>query len=142
MRRCLALAVAVIASACVSQHELALSKNVYRLDVDARGLIAMAAAEDSLSRRAAELTLSKGFTHYVIADASSERGRNFLGMTPSTSNTTVNVYGNTAYATTRTFGGGPIVQPTSRNSLIVVMFTAANAPANAIDARTVAAQPK
>lgn len=142
MRRLLALAVAVVAAACVSQNELALSRNVYRLDVDARGLIAMSAAEESLSRRAAELTLSKGFTHYIIADASSQRGRNFLGMTPTVSNTTVNVYGNTAYGTTRSYGGGPIIQPTSHNSLIVVMFSKADAPADAIDAASVIAEAK
>ena len=124
---------------CVQQSEIALASNVYKLDVDARGLIAMDAAKQSLQMRAAELTLSKGYTHYIIADARSAQGVNYLGRTPVYGHTTVNVFGNTTYGQTSLYGGQPILQPYSSTSLVVVMFTAPNIPPNAIDARTIVA---
>ena len=130
------LGIALLAlTGCVSQNEIALSQNVYKLDVNARGLIAMNEAQRTMQKRAAELTLSKGYTHYVIADARTAEGARYLGNTPMYGTTAVYVYGNTAYGTTNIYGGQPIVQPHSNTSLIVVMFHEANAPSNALDAR-------
>lgn len=136
MLKFLAISAAILGlSACVSQSEMALANNVYKLDVDARGLIAMSSAKNSLQKRAAELTISKGYTHYLIADANTAEGATYLGTTPTYGQTSVNVYGNTAYGSTTVYGGQPIIQPRSSTSLIVVMFREPEIPPNAIDAR-------
>lgn len=132
------LCASLLIAGCVSQNELALSKNVYKLDVDSRGLIARHEAKTSIQRRAAELTLSRGFTHYIIADASTSEGARYLGRTPVYGNTTINMMGNTGFATTNVYGGQPIIQPRSSTSLIVVMFNEREAPAHALDARALA----
>lgn len=138
MRLLLSLVLALAVSGCVTQNELALSRNVYKLDIDARGSFAMEDAAQSTQRRAAELTLSKGYTHYIIADANSERGSEVVGMTPWMSRTTSDVRGSTTYRNTYHYGG-PIVEERSRTTLIVVMFTPMDAPPDALDARQVLA---
>lgn len=124
-------------TSCISQNEMALSSNVYKMDIDARGLISMSIAKESAELRAATLTVSKGYTHYLIADARTAEGSEYLGRTPVYGNTNVNVYGNTAYATTSVYGGQPIVQPKSHTSIIVVMYRSPNIPPNAIDAKKI-----
>lgn len=131
------IAAAVGLSACVSQNEMALSKNVYKIDVDARGLIPIAIARGQTQQRIAESTLAKGYTHYIIQQAGSQSGSIYAGNTPVYGNTTVNVYGNTAYANTTYTGGQPINIPTSQTSVIVAMFKAPNVPAGALSASEV-----
>ncbi|MBK5571271.1 hypothetical protein [Ensifer sp. SSB1] len=136
------LAAVVGLSGCVSQDEMALSKNVYKIDVDARGLIPIAIARGQMQQRVAESTIAKGYTHYIIQQAGSQSGSIYAGNTPVYGNTTVNVYGNTAYANTTYTGGHPINIPTYQNSIIVAMFKAPNVPAGALDAAEVLAASK
>lgn len=131
------VAAAFCLSACVSQNEMALANNVYKLDIDARGLIAMSEAKQSAQRRAAELTLAKGYTHYIITDAQSYESARVVGRTPIYANTNVNFVGNTAFGRTNVYGGQPIVQPRSSTSLVVVMFKAPHIPGNALDAAAI-----
>lgn len=131
------LSLAGLLAGCVSQSEMALSKNVYKIDVDARGLIAMGVARGQIQQRVAESTISKGYTHYIIQQAGSQNGSIYAGRTPVYANTSVNVIGNTAYANTTYTGGQPMVMPTSQTSVIVAMFKAPNIPADAIDAEAI-----
>lgn len=128
------IAACITVSACVSQSEMALSKNVYKIDVGAQGLISMAIAQNQMQQRVAESTLAKGYTHYIIQSAGTQNSSIYAGNTPVYGNTTVNVIGNTAYANTTYSGGQPIIVPTSQTSVIVAMFKAPNVPATAIDA--------
>lgn len=136
------LAAAVGLSACVSQNEMALSKNVYKIDVEAQGLISMAIARGQTQQRIAESTLAKGYTHYIIQQAGSQNGSIYAGNTPVYGNTTVNVYGNTAYANTTYTGGQPINIPTSQTSVIVAMYKAPNIPSGALNAAEIVAASK
>ncbi|HEY8343320.1 MAG TPA: hypothetical protein VIK75_10080 [Calditerricola sp.] len=131
MRWAIGFALLLLAG-CVSQSELALSQNVYRLDLNARGSIGISEAQSSAQRRAAELTLSKGYTHYIIADAKTYEGSSYVGNTPVYG--TMNSYG---YGSVNLYGGQPIVQRRSNTSLIIVMFHEAEAPPNALDARQI-----
>lgn len=137
-----AFAASMCLSGCVSQSEMALSNNVYKIDVDAQGLISMAMAKGQIQQRVAELTLAKGFTHYIIQAAGTQNSTIYAGHTPVYGNTTVNVFGNTAYANTTYTGGQPINIPTSQTSVIVTMFKAPDVPASAIDAAQVLAASK
>lgn len=133
---------AVLLSGCVTQNELALQRNVYRLDIDARGDFGISDAAKTMQRRAAELTLSKGYSHYIIADSNSETGTEVIGHMPATSRTTTRREGSwqsgesTVYTQTYDYGG-PITEKRQLTSLIVVMYTPQDAPPEAIDARQV-----
>lgn len=120
---------------CVSQSEVALSSNVVRLDVDARGLIGVNAAKEGMEKRISMTVRSRGYTHYKILDYGSQRGSEYAGSMPVYANTSVNVYGNTAYGSTTYSGGQAINVPVSQTSIIVAMFKAPNIPADAIEAK-------
>lgn len=62
------------------------NENVYQLDIDARGDLGISDAARSMQRRAAS-SLSKGYTHYIIADSDSETGTEVIGHTPAMSRT-------------------------------------------------------
>lgn len=136
------IAVAMALSACVSQSEMALSKNVYKIDVDARGWISIAVAKNQIQQRVAESTLAKGYTHYIIQSAGTQNSTEFAGNTPVQGRTTVNFIGNTAYANTTYSGGEPTYINVSQTSVIVAMFKAPNVPAGALDAAEVLASAK
>ena len=144
MRAWRLVVLAVLLSGCVTQNELALQRNVYQLDIDARGDLGISDAANSMQRRAAELTLSKGYTHYIIADSDSETGTEVIGHTPAMSRTVTRREGSwrsgqsTVYTQTYDYGG-PITEKRQRTSLIVVMYTPYDAPPQAIDARQVVA---
>lgn len=133
------IAVALAVSGCVniSESEIALSKNVYQIDLSARGRFGVDAAPKRAQIRAAELTLQKGYSHYVIQSGGTSGGSVYAGQTPVYSQTNVNVVGNTAYASTNNFGGYPMMMPTSQTSITVVMFNSKDAPPNALDAAQV-----
>ncbi|WP_245509677.1 hypothetical protein [Rhizobium ruizarguesonis] len=132
----LALAVAVLAG-CVSQSEMALSNNVYKLDIDASGLIGTSIAKGQAQRRVAQLTLDKGFTHYLIQAADTQNSRTYAGNMPVYANTNVDIVGNTAYGNTTYTGGQAIYRRQSQTSIVVAMFRSPNIPGNAIDAAAV-----
>ena len=137
IKRTALLVIATLAlSGCVniSESEMALSQNTYRIDLNARGRFGVNAAPKRAQLRAAELTLAKGYTHYLIQGSGTQGGSVYAGNMPTYSNTNVNIVGNGAFATTNTFGGAPIIMPTSQTSIVVVMFKAPNVPANALDA--------
>lgn len=139
------LAFALIAlTGCVniSESEMALSQNVYQIDLNARGRFGVDAAPKRAQQRAAELTISKGYTHYIVQRSGTQGGSVYAGNMPTYSNTNVNVIGNSAYATTNTLGGAPIIMPTSQTSIVVVMFKAPNIPSNALDASKMLASMK
>lgn len=136
-RLILALAALSALTACVSQNEMALSNNVYKIDVDARGLIGVGVARSSMQQRIAQSTIDKGYTHYLIQQAGSQRGTEYAGNMPVYGQTNVDFSGNTATANSTFYGGQPIRVPTSSTSVIVAMFKAPNIPSNAIDAAQV-----
>ena len=133
------VAVSLALTGCVSQSETALSNNIYKVDVDARGLIGIHEAKKQEQGRAAKLTLAKGYSHYLILGHQSQRGSEYAGTTPVYGQTNINMIGNTAYANTTIYGGQPINVPTSQTSMIVAMFHEADKPANAIDAAAMVA---
>src|SRR5690606_21028955 len=115
--------------------------NVYRLESSARGIINVAQAPKQTMRRAAELTLAKGYTHFVLADAGMRSGSRLASVIPGTATTSGRFVGDRGFAATTSFSPGvPIYAPTSNIGMTVVMYRA-NEPGarNALDAREVLA---
>lgn len=133
--------VAVLLSACVTTQEMPLAPNVVRLDTNARGLLFVNQAPEATMKRAAEVTLEKGFTHFRFDQADMSQGSQLVGMTSNT-------YGNANFNRTG-YGSGygtysgfttttPIMAPTSHVGVTVIMFRASEPGAQgAFDAQQV-----
>ena len=124
---------------CVQTQEMPLAANVYRLDSSGSGLIGASRVPTVTLRRAAELTISKGYTHFVLADAGMQSGARQIGNTPIYGSTTANVYGNIGSANTTIHGGQPIYARTARAGVTVVMYAGGDKPGNSLDAAQVLA---
>ncbi|WP_146198923.1 hypothetical protein [Falsochrobactrum shanghaiense] len=143
MRSIVLVAVCATAlSGCVQTQEMALAKNVYQLEVSGSGLIAASQVPGSIQKRAAELTISKGYSHFLMGNANLRSGSEFAGYMPGQSNTTINTFGNSAYANTTYSPGFAMRRRTANASVTVVMFNAKSAPSNALDAAQVLASLK
>jgi hypothetical protein len=141
MRTILAMGIALAVAGCVQTSEMPLAPNVVRLQSQGRGLIGAQEAPKQTLRRAAELTLKNGYTHFRLADASMANGSEFGGYMPGTSTTNVSLIGDTAYATTTTSPGFAIRRRTTDVGVTVVMFRASEPGAKgAFDAAQVLKQ--
>lgn len=109
-------------ASCITTSELPLSKNVWQINVESRGLIFNAMADKSAVRRAAELTVAQGYTKFKLAAPSTTGGVDYLGTPPGIARTNVNIIGNTAYANTTYTPGVPIMSPHKEVSVTVIMF--------------------
>lgn len=115
-----------------------LAPNVYRIETQARGSFSVGREGEATPKRAAELTLANGHTHFVLVDATVSSVTAFGGISPTYSTTNVSVYGNTGYGRSTVYGGTPIYVPTGQAGATVIMFRAADPQAaNALEAATV-----
>ncbi|NGO52227.1 hypothetical protein [Allomesorhizobium camelthorni] len=64
---------------CVSSQEIPLSANVYRLEVGGTGRFGASAIPQQTIKPAAQITLGKDFTHFVLEDAAMQKGRTCAG---------------------------------------------------------------
>ena len=100
--------------------ETQLDENVFKVSFNGNGYTRRESAADFTLLRSAELTLENGYQYFVIIDANSYVS-NSTYTTPTTTNTTANVYGNNYYAhgtaTSTTYGGQTynITKPSSSN---------------------------
>ena len=112
--------------------ETQLDTNVFKVTFRGNGYTSTERASDFTLLRSAELALQNGFKYFVVIDANSYTSKSIY-TTPTTYNTTANVYGtgNYAYgnATTTMYGGQTysISKPSSSNT--IVCFT--EKPSNA-----------
>lgn len=120
--RIVGIAIALSLAGCISSSEMPLSANVWRIETDASGLLFVGQAGNETLKRAAELTLQQGYSHFKLVDYGSSSGRELAGFTPGHANTTVNVFGNMATGTTTYAAPQPIMKPTSKVGVTVVMF--------------------
>jgi len=119
-----------------------IDENTFSISVDTNGYTSQQTTSMHGLYRASELTVENGFDYFVIV----EGARNSTSMTiampgTSTSNTTVNVYGSTAYGRTTTHSSPttyiPVVFPNS--TLVIKTYKGAKPEGvpNAYDARSV-----
>ena len=110
----LALGAAVGLAGCVSTQEIPLSANSYQLEVSGTGRFGAGAVPQTTLRRAAELTLEKGFTHFVLGSATMQTAHTYAGQASIV----------------------PLIATTRSNSVTVRMFRPGENP-NALDARSI-----
>lgn len=140
MKTIAALVPALALAACVTTQEMPLSANVWRIQTEAGGLLFVGQAAPQTLKRAAELTLKQGYTHFKLVDASVATGSEFAGYVPGQSNTTVNVnaMGNAAYGTTTYSPGVALRRPTAQAGATVIMYHSNDPEAkNALDAEAI-----
>jgi hypothetical protein len=126
-------------AACVHTQEMPLAPNVVRLDTQASGLLFQGQAAPQTMKRAAELTLQNGYSHFRFEQASTQQGSQYAGSYTSGSAT---AYGSGGFATVNGSAiSTPIYRPTSSVGVTVVMFHA-NEPGaqGAFDAKAVLKQ--
>ena len=129
----------LLTSACITTQEMPLAPNVVRLDTQASGLLFVGQAAPKTLKRAAELSLQKGYTHFRLGQANVSQGSVLAGVYSSAESTsygsaTATGFGNMAFVngTSRSSGFGmatPLYAPTA--SVGVTVNVAMSAPASA-----------
>jgi hypothetical protein len=135
-----ALALGLSIAGCVSTQEMPLAPNIVRLDTHASGVLFAGQATGQTMRRAAELTLQNGYTHFRLEQAQMSQGSQVGGVYSSgTSSALATGYGNAIFASGSSSGfSTPIYRPTADVGVTVVMFHAGEAGAKgAFDAKAV-----
>lgn len=106
---------ALILSGCIQTQELPLAQNVSRLETTGVGASAASRTGQATLQKAAEITLARGYTHFVLTNADLASGVRVVSI----------------------WDDDPIYARTSRAGVTVVMYTAGNRPGNAFDARKI-----
>ena len=126
--------VGLLTTACIHTQEMPLAPNVVRLDTQAAGLLFTSQAAPKTLRRAAELTLQKGYTHFRLDQAQVAQGSELAGVYSSGQSTaygsaTGSRYGNTTYINGSARASGytmstPMYYPTANIGVTVFMLRA------------------
>jgi hypothetical protein len=114
--------IGAIISGCISTQEMPLAPNVVRLDTEAGGLLFVGQAPKQTLRRAAELTLQNGYSHFKLEQADVGQGSQIAGVYSTES---VSAFGGPYSASA--FGTGfstPIYRRTAHVGVTVIMFHA------------------
>lgn len=117
---------------CISTQEMPLAPNVVRLDTQASGLLFTGQTVPQTMRRAAQLTLEAGYTHFRLEQASSQQGSELATVITDArargvGTGTAERYGNTVTLNTETSLTGsatttPIYRRTSNVGVTVIML--------------------
>jgi hypothetical protein len=125
---------------CVSTQEMPLAPNMVRLDTHASGALFAGSATSQTMKRAAELTLQNGYTHFRLENAEMSQGSQLAGVYSSGTGTAYATgYGYSAFATGSSNGfSTTIYRRTADVGVTVVMFHAKEPGAkNAFDAAAI-----
>ena len=111
---------------CVTTQEMPISPNEVRLDTRASGLLSVGQAVPQTMRKAAQLTLDGGFTHFRLQQVDSKQGDRLAG-TYSTASGSAFATGNGNSAIVSGSASGlstPIYRKTSDVGATVIMYHA------------------
>ena len=115
-------------SGCVTTNAVPLRKDLWQINATARGLLFQGQSTPAAIKEAAKLTISNGFTHFILGQPSSNQTSNTVGFTPIH----VNVIGSNAFVS----GGQPIRSVRETSSVLVLMLKANDPRAlNALEAK-------
>ena len=129
-----------VTTACVSTQEMPLAPNVVQLDTHASGALFTGQATTQTMKRAAELTLQNGYTHFRLENAQMSQGSQLAAVYSTESgNALATGYGGATFATGYSSGlSTPIYKHTADVAVTVVMFHADESGAkDAFDAAAV-----
>lgn len=122
LKTAVAVVVVMSTSGCVSTQEMPLAPNVVRLDTHAAGLLFTGQARSQTMRRAAEVTLQNGYSHFRLEQAEMSHGSQLAGVYSTSSGF---AYGNGDFMTGSATGfATPEYRPTADVGVTVVMFHA------------------
>jgi hypothetical protein len=136
LKFCLRLALAsmscLFAAGCIHTEEMPLAPNVVRLDTQASGLLFAGQATSQTMKRAAELTLQNGYSHFRLDQADLSQGSQLAGVYGQSQGVasghasgmaTGNVYtGNAAASYSGSSFATPIYRRTTSVGATVIMF--------------------
>ena len=117
----------VILAGCVSTSETQISSSVWQIQARGQGAMARGKTANELFRRAAELTVEQGYSHFVLGVPQTSSSHTMGGITP----VQANIIGNSVFVS----GGQPIVVYRENTTALVAM--ANSAADGALDARDV-----
>jgi hypothetical protein len=132
----LALLCSAALSGCVTTQEVPLAPNMVRLDTHAAGALFIGQASGQTLKRAAELTLQNGYTHFRLESPQTGQGEQLAGIY-SSGNATAFATGYGATGFSSGFST-PLYARTADVAVTVVMFHANDPQAkNAFDAAAI-----
>jgi hypothetical protein len=121
-----------LTAGCVHTEEMQLAPNVVRLDTKASGLLFTGQAPRQTMRRAAELTLQNGYSHFRFEQAGLSQGSELAGVYSQAQGAgsgqysgmaTGNLYaGNTSASYSGQGSATPIYRRTTSIGVTVIMF--------------------
>jgi hypothetical protein len=151
MKKYILLAASALLTACATPYgkygilggytDSRIDENTFSISVDTNGFTNQQTTSMHALYRAAELTIENGFDFFVISNGANNSSSMAMAMPgASTSRTTVNAYGSTAYArTTTTYAPTTVVPIVFPNSTLVIKSFKGTKPegvASAYDARS------
>ena len=152
MKKFAAVCIALTLSACATPYgkygllggfsDARIDENTFSISVDTNGFTSQQTTSMQALYRAAELTIENGFDYFFISGGANNSTSMVMAIPgSSTSNTTVNAYGSTAYSRTTTTSAPIAVMPMvfPNSTLIIKSFkgTKPEGQTNAYDARAV-----
>lgn len=152
MREIIAVCLMLLLTACATPYgkygllggftDSQIDENTFSISVDTNGFTSQQTTSMQALYRAADLTIEHGFDFFVIVSGANNSTSMAMAMPgSSTSNTTVNAYGSTAYARTTTAYSPTTVMPVvfPNSTLVIKSFKGAKPDEipNAYDARAV-----
>lgn len=131
MNKALIVLLSLLMSACATPYqsqgftggfsETQLDENVFQVTFRGNGYTSRERTADFTLLRSAELALERGFAYFVVVD-SQQYSRVGTYTTPSHTQASVSMYGNTAYGSATTYGGHTYVTVKPRSSNTIVCF--------------------
>jgi len=120
----LSVVAAIFLAGCIRTAEMPLAPNAVRLDTQASGLLFTGQATGQTMRRAAELTLQGGYTHFKLQDAQMAQGSEVSGVIGNSTTALNGAYRPGGYTgVANSFGSASVVRrPTANVGVTVVMF--------------------
>lgn len=129
--RAMLFAAAAALSACATSYgpsgmsggftDVRLDENVFRVSFQGNGFTSQEAVQEMALLRCAELTLTNGFSFFVVG-AVRDATQQVTNYTPVQTNTTGTLYGNRYSSTTTTTGGQPMTFNFASNTTTILTF--------------------
>ncbi|RCL04140.1 MAG: hypothetical protein JSC189_000188 [Candidatus Tokpelaia sp. JSC189] len=148
MKNIIALALLFILAGCIRSNEIALAPNVIRINTQASGGLSIGKANTEMMKKAAETTINRGYTHFIISDYSYGNETIVSGVNHNTygtiNGTTFGAINNNMYMgnalgtyNSNTYSN-VITMPVERSSMTIIMFKQGDkTPPNAWEAKIV-----
>ncbi len=129
MRGVIFLILGLAIAGCVSTTETQLRQDIWQIKASGQGFLAKGKTANALHKRAAELTLEKGYTHFILGLPQTNSSLSTAGFTPIQGS----VVGNNFYVS-----GGQPINVYQESSIVLVKMSRSGAD-GALDAAVVLA---